>query len=572
MAEKASALGLRQTGRWLWGQLTSMRTALVLLFLVAAAAIPGSLVPQSSQSSIKVSDFARAHPVLDRIYQPLGMYHVYTSVWFSAIYLLLFISLMGCIVPRLVTQVKALRREPPRVPARLDRLPGHRAVEVRTGEVAEPGAAEPGAEDTAGSEAGRAPSAGADHDVEQIGQRARAWLEANHYRVVTDPDGSLRAERGRHRETGNLVFHVFLVVLLIAIAWNVLWGYKGNAVVVEGQGFSNNITQFDEFHAGAAVNSDRLQPFSLKLKSFIARFETGPVQRGAAREFTGKVALTTDKGTQDRTLTVNKPLTVGSTRINLLGHGYAATVKVTDGNGNVAYSGPVTFVPQDGNFTSIGVIKVPDARPQRLAFEGYFLPTGTVGKSGPVSIFPDAYNPQLYLNAWAGAPAKETGTPQNVYVLDKTGLTQIKDGKKPVSFMLSPGKGYKLPGGQGSIEFTGWHRWAKIQVSSAPGLPLAFGSLLIAVAGLCVSLFTRPRRLWLRVRRGEGGGLAIEVGGLDRADSRAGLDDDVDDLVDAARGDLADAAREDLARGDPEKADYPGAGATVSPTTSEEDS
>ncbi len=558
MAEKASALGLRQTGRWLWGQLTSMRTALVLLFLVAAAAIPGSLVPQSSQSSIKVSDFAKAHPALDRIYQPLGMYHVYTSVWFSAIYLLLFISLMGCIVPRLITQVKALRREPPRVPARLDRLPGHRSVEVRTGEVAEPDAEKAAADG--------ATSTGGD-DVEQIGQRARTWLEANHYRVVSDPDGSLRAERGRHRETGNLVFHVFLVVLLIAIAWNTLWGYKGNAVVVEGQGFSNNITQFDEFHAGAAVNSDRLQPFSLKLKSFIARFETGPVQRGAAREFTGKVALTTENGTQDRTLTVNKPLTVGSTKIHLLGHGYAATVKVTDGDGNVAYSGPVTFVPQDGNFTSIGVIKVPDARPQRLAFEGYFLPTGTVGKSGPVSVFPDAYNPQLYLNAWAGSPAKETGTPQNVYVLDKTGLTQIKDGKKPVSFMLSPGKGYKLPGGQGSIEFTGWHRWAKIQVSSAPGLPLAFGSLLIAVAGLCVSLFTRPRRLWLRVRRGEGGRLAIEVGGLDRADSRAGLDDDVNDLVDAARGDLADAVG-----GDPEKADHPGAGATVSPTTSEEDS
>lgn len=547
-----SGLGMRQSARWLWGQLTSMRTALVLLFLVAAAAIPGSLVPQSSQSSIKVSDFARAHPTLDRIYQPLGMYHVYTSVWFSAIYLLLFISLLGCIVPRLIAQVKALRREPPRVPARLDRLPAHLSVQVDAGQV------DAGQVDAGEVEAGEGPG-DAQAAAEQIGRRARAWLRKNRYRVVADPDGSLRAERGRHRETGNLVFHVFLVVLLIAIAWNTLWGYKGNTVVVEGQGFSNNITQFDEFHAGAAVDSDRLQPFSLTLKSFVARFETGPVQRGAAREFTGKVALTTDEGTQDRTITVNKPLTVGSTKVHLLGHGYAATVKVTDGNGNVAYSGPVVFVPQDGNFTSVGVIKVPDARPQRLAFEGYFLPTGTVGKTGPVSVFPDAYNPQLYLNAWAGAPATETGTPQNLYVLDKTGLTQIKDGKKPVSFALSPGQGYKLPGGQGSIEFTGWHRWAKIQVSSAPGLPLAFGSLLIAVAGLCVSLFTRPRRLWLRVARGEGGRLGIEAGGLDRADSRAGLDDDVADLVEAARG-------------GPASPGGPPTGATVSPTTSEEDS
>ena len=83
-----SGLGFRPFMRWVWGQLTSMRTALILLFLLALAAIPGSVVPQSAQSAMKVSDFAANHPTLDRICRPLGMYHVYTSVWFSAIYLL----------------------------------------------------------------------------------------------------------------------------------------------------------------------------------------------------------------------------------------------------------------------------------------------------------------------------------------------------------------------------------------------------------------------------------------------------------------------------------------------------
>lgn len=548
MADSTPGLSLRQMARWLWGQLTAMRTALVLLFLLAAAAIPGSLVPQTSQSSIKVADFARTHPLLDKIYKPLGMYHVFTSVWFSAIYLLLFISLVGCIIPRLVTQVKALRRDPPRVPARLDRLPGHGAAEVRVGGL------------------------DAEEIRRQIGERAGGWFKEGRYRVVADPDGSLRAEHGRHRETGNLVFHTFLVVLLAAIAWNVLWGYKGSAVVVQGQGFSDSITQFDEFHAGAMVDSDHLEPFSLVLKRFTAKFETGPVQHGAAREFSGDVDLTTPDGTSKRTMTVNHPLNVGAAKVHLLGHGYAPVVTVRDGKGNVAYSGPVAFVPQDGNFTSSGVIKVPDARPDRLAFQGFFLPTATVGKGGPVSIFPDAYNPKLYLNAWAGRPAAETGAPQNVYVLDTAGLTRLEDGGKPVTFALSPGQGYELPDGQGSIEFSGWRRWAKIQVSSAPGLPLAFGSLLIAIAGLCVSLFTRPRRLWLRVRPAEGddGALRIEVGGLDRADSRVGLADDVCDLVDAAVGDLP---RVDADRPDgPVEGPRLESGATVSPTTGEEDS
>jgi len=31
--------------RWGWRQLTSMRTALILLFLLALAAVPGSIIP-----------------------------------------------------------------------------------------------------------------------------------------------------------------------------------------------------------------------------------------------------------------------------------------------------------------------------------------------------------------------------------------------------------------------------------------------------------------------------------------------------------------------------------------------
>ena len=50
----------------------------------------------------------------------------------------------------------------------------------------------------------------------------------------------------------------------------------------------------------------------------------------------------------------------------------AAWIAVRDGDGNVAFSGPVVFLPQDGNYTSYGVIKVPDARPYRLAFEAWY--------------------------------------------------------------------------------------------------------------------------------------------------------------------------------------------------------
>ena len=85
-------LGLRGTLRFGWAQLTSMRTALVLLFGLALAAIPGSLVPQSKISPVRVADFMTEHPTIGAIYDKIGMFHVYTSPWFAAIYLLLFTS------------------------------------------------------------------------------------------------------------------------------------------------------------------------------------------------------------------------------------------------------------------------------------------------------------------------------------------------------------------------------------------------------------------------------------------------------------------------------------------------
>src|SRR6187397_2217729 len=77
------ALGLVGWLRWMWRQLTSMKTALVLLFLLALGAVPGSLIPQTPIDPIKVSDFLAAHPKLGPLYAKRGLFDVYKSEWFS---------------------------------------------------------------------------------------------------------------------------------------------------------------------------------------------------------------------------------------------------------------------------------------------------------------------------------------------------------------------------------------------------------------------------------------------------------------------------------------------------------
>src|SRR3954469_17184010 len=112
-----------------WRQLTSMRTALVLLFLLAVAAIPGSLLPQRNIGIEKVDEYLRTHGGTGRWLDRFYLFDVFSSPWFSAIYLLLFVSLVGCLVPRLRTHVVSLLRTPPAAPARLSRMPAHVAAD-----------------------------------------------------------------------------------------------------------------------------------------------------------------------------------------------------------------------------------------------------------------------------------------------------------------------------------------------------------------------------------------------------------------------------------------------------------
>lgn len=482
--------------RWGWGQLTSMRTALILLFLLALAAIPGSMIPQQSISPIEVMDYKAKHPTLDRIWEPLGMYEVYSSPWFSAIYLLLFISLIGCILPRITKYARDLRKPPPNLPKRLDRLPASAAVASTSDETLD---------------------------------AAERWLRSKRYRTRRTDDG-ISAERGYLREFGNLTFHISLVGILIGLAWSSLGGFQGTVVVVEGRGFANSITQYDDFQAGAWVDTDRLEPFSLTVDRFDAEFEKGRVQRGAARVFDAHVTLT-DRGVKSQHLIqVNTPVTTsGGTQVNLLGHGYAPHLTVTDANGDVAFSGPMVFLPQDGNFASVGVFKVPDARPKRLAFEGIFLPTAVLRQDGPVSVFPDALDPELWINGWFGEPAEETGIPESIYTLNTAGLEpMLGDDGERFRARMKPGAAFTLPDGLGSVSFDGYSRWVKLQMSETPGNPLALISVAIGTLGLCLSLFIKPRRMF--VRRGEDGTM---VGGLDRSETALGLDDEVSALAEA---------------------------------------
>lgn len=539
----APKLGLWGAIRFLWTQLTAMRTALILLFLLALGAIPGSLLPQRSVSASKVDSFFDDHTILAPIYDKVGLFNVYTSPWFSAIYLLLFVSLLGCIVPRIRTYISLLRAPPPKTPRFLHRMPGYRRVAIDETGTPDPQAASashghdpaaassdtsPGVE---ASDASGSDQSGPDPVISRVAERLRSLR----YRVAVKPDGSVSAERGYLREAGNLLFHVSMVILLVGVAVFWLSNFRGTSAVVVGHGFSNTLAQYDDFKAGPLFGDKKLSPFTINVKHFDVDFERGKTQRGAARKFTSQVDVSNHPGGKShrKTLKVNEPLDINGSRVHLLSWGYAPVVKVRDAHGDVAYSGPVIFLPQDGNFTSVGAIKAPDGKPQRLGFEGIFVPSAAPNSKAPRSIYPDKLSPQLYLNAWYGKPkADSPSQSESVYSLNTRGMHQILNPAKkgePYRFILKPGESQKLPGGKGSIQLTGVKRWVKLQVSDSPGTPISLAAIGGAVLGLCLSLFIRPRRVWARIRT-TGGRRMLEIAGLDKADARTGLDTDLDRL------------------------------------------
>ncbi|MCI4656235.1 cytochrome c biogenesis protein ResB [Cryobacterium algoricola] len=520
-------LGLIGWLRWFWRQLTNMRTALFLLLLLAIAAVPGSLVPQRSSDPNGVTQYFADNPDLAPVLDKIQAFDVYSSAWFSAIYLLLFISLIGCVIPRTKHHFQALRAQPPRTPARLVRLAG---FTERTA--------------PAGTDAAAAVDS------------ARSLLKKSGYRVAlfdSAPRGGSRefsasAERGYLRETGNLVFHFALVGILITVGFGSGFGFSGQRVLVEGQTFVNTLLAYDSFSPGRFFTDSSLEPYKLTLDDFSVTYETQNLKAyGQAIDYSAAVSVTRrGEALQTGVVKVNAPMRTGGTDVYLLGNGYAPSITVKDPNGVVVFTDAVPFLPQDANLTSLGVIKVPDGLSEQLGMIGFFYPTQAASSTGAFySSYPDLEYPMLTLNIYSGDLGLNAGVPTSVYSLNTDKMTRLTGGKTGVkSLELKPGETQQLPNGLGSVTFNDAHpgaaandfsgsvlRFASFDIHHDPTQVWVLSFAVLALLGLLTSLFVPRRRVWVKAIEHDDGTLTLEYAGLARGEDPA-LEAAVTDIAD----------------------------------------
>ena len=511
-----------------WRGLTSMRTALVLLFLLALAALPGALLPQRSLNAGKVEEFIAGNGWWGELLDRLGFFAVYGSVWFSAVYLLLFVSLVGCLTPRTVEYAKSLRAKPVLTPRNLARLPHH-----------------------AEGPATRDPDA----VMAVATERLRGWrLEV---REEDNGARSLSAERGYLRETGNLVFHFAMLGLIVALAIGKMYNYEGQVVVLaDGSEFCNSGTfAYDSFTPGLRVDGTDLDEFCVKVDDFTAHYlPTGQADYFRA-DLKYQAGADLESGTwRDYPLEVNHPLRVEGDRVYLLGNGYAPVFTVTFPNGekrtnttqwrtvdNLSYlaEGATKFDPP-------GVTDPAERRRKQLAITGMFAPTAVLRGAVLSSGYPAPNDPAVAVDVLRGDLGNESGRGQSIYSVDQS---MVDSGrlKRVARENLRPGEELKLDDGT-VVSFDGVQRWVYLQVSHDPAQVWVLGFAVALVLGLGTSLVVKRRRLWVRATpadpAAENGRTVIVLGGLARTD-QAGYGEEFHRF---AAGLLAELAPEDAAR------------------------
>lgn len=464
--------------RWCWRQLTSMRTALILLLLLGIAAIPGSIFPQRTQNPLQVKQYFIDNPSLAPWLERFSFFEVYSSPWFSAVYLLLFISLIGCVLPRSIEHAKAIGAKPPLTPKYLDRL--DHFTEIKK----------------------------VDLDL------AEKYLKSKGFRIRREAN-SISAEKGYARESGNLLFHLSLVLVLIGVGIGSLLGSRGDAILNVGDRFINTPTSYDILSFGKFQAEDSLTPFSITVKDFQAQYDS---VTNAPIDYTLTVTTANPVGSAEniKIIKVNQPLAYGNTKIYLQANGYSPSVIIKDKQGKVVFDGPTPFLPQDSNLSSIGAIKVPDMDPQ-IGFVGSFLPTADRDPvRGGFSTYPEVLDPRLLFSIWKGDLGLDSGVPQSVYRIDTSNMERI--GLKALVLNES------FDFGEGSITFTGWNSWVNLQIVSDPGKIYSLVGAILAISGLLISLFTRQRRIWVKQGR------KTQIAGLSKNEI-PGLDEEIRDLV-----------------------------------------
>ena len=491
---------IRQSVALVWRTLRSMRTALILLLILAAASVIGSLLPQIPNSPERVGRYLDDHGAWGTFLFRAGFFDVYGSWWFVLITTLLFVSLAACLFPRTRALIRALRQRP--IQAReLDGFRHH--AELRVGATPD---------DVAGA--------------------AARYLRRKRFRVARDGDG-VAGEKGVLRELGSLLFHWAFFLLLIGVIVGKGTGFTGRAVVTEGETWIDaRVNYAGEIRTGRYFGGGHTG-IGIELLDFDDAYR----RNGVPIDFVSRVRFLDAGGGSAgvEEVRVNHPSSRGGLRIFQEGFGWAPVVAASL-DGTPMWSTPIDMTrdqaPEGVPATAMpwrGAIKLtapdPDVMvtlelwPDFRAFANLQL----TGQPTPMLV---QFDPYIRYSVYVGRitdPARST--------MDTTGLRRIAQGD-----LHAAGSGRTdVPGvGELTLSFPELRQYSVLLISRDVGIPVVLAAAILVLVGLIPALYVSRRKVWIRAEAAPGGAL-VKIGGfaLQRRDS---FEEEFDRIVRALGG------------------------------------
>jgi len=302
----------------IWRFFISMRTGLLLILALGVLSLIGTLLAQtpaglSTDPAGYASWLASIHskyggwtPVFDK----LGFFAVFTSIWFKSIMVLLTTSVLAC----------SVNRAP-----RLWKLAFH--PHTRMGE-------------SFFIHAPLRASVVVPAETDETMDYVREILKSHRFKTVTDPDdgeANLYADRFRWGPFGTVVAHLSFVIILLGFFLSATTGFKNPGLVVP---------------VGSTVQVGNGTGLSVKAMAFNDAY----YEDGSPSDYASDLILYKNGAQVDRqTIRVNHPMKSGGVSFYQSFFGEAAAVKVTDGAGKTLYhdAAALQYQSDDGNH-SIG--------------------------------------------------------------------------------------------------------------------------------------------------------------------------------------------------------------------------
>ena len=431
--------------RWAWRQLTSMRVALLLLMLLAVAAVPGHRVAAARAGHREGRHLPRptTRPPA-RGSTGSAFFNVYSSVWFSRD------------LPPAVRLAGRLH------PAAHQGAPRRACAAARRARPAGSG----GSPRRASGRRRRDPRSARPATPQTVLRGGWRWLPfVPTYRVDTRDEGggtwSVSGERGYLRETGNLVFHLALVGLLISVATGQVLHYRGQAIVVQGRG---SPTRRSTTTRSSRAPRTRRRASSRSRCGSTTSSPASTRTRSQSRDFTAHVTLTEPgRGAggrrPSRSTTRSTPAAPRSTC-------RATATRRTSRSTTPPARSPFSAadaVPAAGQRLHVARraqgprrLRRPGAdRPRRLPAADRAARSAT--DLLPLRVPRSRTTRCSSCTVWQGNLGLDTGVPQNVYELDEArhDAGRRRRRQAAITLYVQPGETVDLPDGLGTLTFNG---------------------------------------------------------------------------------------------------------------------